>query len=156
MRPLIPAGTPQCIHSMIERCWNKTAIHRPDSQQLNAEFRQMEAKNIRPTAQIKSLRISKEEVNGPAHDSQRGMNLFARSSDLGIMTGSEIEPRQHGDVSVLFAQVVGLPELVETMGPLKVSSMFDQLYARFDVIAKEYAVFQGDRRDARKNAGLHL
>jgi serine/threonine protein kinase len=141
-RPTIPALTPECIQSMIERCWSQTASHRPDAQQLNNEFRQMESRNIRPPAQLKSLLRMDKDDSDSQNSTLRPLTRtpFCSFND---MAGGQIEPCQHGDVSVLFAQVIGLPELVATMEPHKISGMFHRLFARFDKLAKEYNVFQG-------------
>jgi serine/threonine protein kinase len=159
MRPTIPAGTPECIHSMIERCWSQTASHRPDAQQLNDDLRQMESKNIRPPAQLMSLlRMSKDEADEQEADagSQNSTRSpLTLSSSFDMMVGGQIEPRQHGDVSVLFAQVIGLPELVATMEPHKISGMFHRLFSRFDKLAKEYNVFQGACRHKLKYTWPH-
>ena len=141
-RPPVPPTMPEEVATLL---YSTTLQHdpfmRPSFEELDSFLKRFQAKNVDPGLQSGGIqRIPRRSSNSEA---QRLLDeIFPPHVALALREGRKVEPEHYECVTIFFSDIVGYTTLCSVMSPMKVSSMINRLYQKFDLLSHKHGVYK--------------
>eukprot|EP00934_Nitzschia_sp_Nitz4_P000730 Nitzschia sp. Nitz4//scaffold400_size11000//6496//9915//NITZ4_009055-RA/size11000-processed-gene-0.2-mRNA-1//-1//CDS//3329551059//730//frame0 len=147
-RPILPPGVPSKMKKLIKFLWHSDSSLRPTADEFDNRVQELDVQSVRVTTRnTGSNGMAGEGLyrRRTQQDQARDdfvYQAFPRHVADKLKAGRRIEPESHPMVTIFFADIVGFNEIQASVPPLKVSSMLDRLYLKFDMLARKHEVFK--------------
>ncbi|KAL3936605.1 MAG: hypothetical protein SGBAC_008109 [Bacillariaceae sp.] len=138
-RPEIPLYCPVKLKKLIVFLWHADPLLRPTANELNNRLDDLNDQVFAACVPVVASRSAKVP-NAHSHDFL--YQAFPRSVADVLRAGGKVEPERHNDISICFSDIVGFTTIASKLDPLKVSSLLDRLYLRFDEVTTKYDLFK--------------
>ena len=137
-RPPAPPTMPTEVATLLySTTLQHNASMRPSFEELDSFLKRFQAKNVDPDKQSIS-RVPKTSSN-----SDRLLDeIFPPHVALALREGRKVEQEHYECVTIFFSDIVGYTTLCSQMSPMKVSSMIDRLYQKFDLLSHKHGVYK--------------
>ncbi|CAJ1963247.1 unnamed protein product [Cylindrotheca closterium] len=139
-RPEIPSFCPVKVKKLIMFLWHADPKLRPTVTELNNRLNDLGDQAFAACAPKAALHRPREVPTGGRDDFL--YQAFPRHIADVLRSGGKVEPEPHNDVSICFSDIVGFTTIASKLDPLKVSSLLDRLYLKFDEVTRKYDLFK--------------
>ncbi|CAJ1963239.1 unnamed protein product [Cylindrotheca closterium] len=139
-RPEIPSFCPVKVKKLIMFLWHADPKLRPTATELNNRLDDLNEQVFAACAPTKALHRPREVPTG-GRDNFLYQAFPRHIADI-LSSGGKVEPEPHNDVSICFSDIVGFTTIASKLDPLKVSSLLDRLYLKFDEVTRKYDLFK--------------
>ncbi|KAI0221867.1 Retinal guanylyl cyclase 2 [Lamellibrachia satsuma] len=156
-RPSVsPQAAPPQYVQIMKRCWSELPHMRPDYEQLNMEFNELnkgKKTNIVDTM-FKMLEkysnnleeIVRERTIALEEEKKKTENLLTQmlpqSVAQSLLMGQPVEPESFDDVTIYFSDIVGFTSISAMSTPIQVVNLLNDLYTMFDATIDDYDVYK--------------
>ncbi|CAJ1963241.1 unnamed protein product [Cylindrotheca closterium] len=139
-RPEIPSFCPVKVKKLIMFLWHADPKLRPTATELNNRLDDLNEQVFAACGPKKTSRLTRVVPTGDQDDFL--YQAFPRHIADVLRSGGKVEPEPHNDVSICFSDIVGFTTIASKLDPLKVSSLLDRLYLKFDEVTRKYDLFK--------------
>ena len=144
-RPPVPPTMPEEVATLL---YSTTLQHdpfmRPSFEELDSFLKRFQAKNVDPGLQSSGMqRVPRRSSNENSEPMRRLLDeIFPPHVALALREGRKVEPEHYECVTIFFSDIVGYTTLCSVMSPMKVSSMINRLYQKFDLLSHKHGVYK--------------
>eukprot|EP00238_Polyblepharides_amylifera_P013082 CAMPEP_0196599012 /NCGR_PEP_ID=MMETSP1081-20130531/94630_1 /TAXON_ID=36882 /ORGANISM="Pyramimonas amylifera, Strain CCMP720" /LENGTH=1163 /DNA_ID=CAMNT_0041924753 /DNA_START=503 /DNA_END=3995 /DNA_ORIENTATION=+ len=133
LRPKMPKKVPKPVRDLIEECWHKNPLRRPQMAEVLERLLSVAEK-------LKSKQNNMLRDN--AHNTQLLHQVLPPRVVEALRQGKKVEPETFSQVTIFFSDIVGFTDISAQLEPQYVMNMLDRLYTKFDLQCTKYKLFK--------------
>ena len=154
--PIVVGLTADTSADVVERCSESgmsDVLYKPITVSEMKDYFETTVPNLRPGIwyslnnnmdnlgmNVISMQISKKSA--AKKNENLLLEVFPEKIAGALREGRRIEPEHHELVTIFFSDIVGFTNISSMLTPIKVSSMLDRLYLKFDELSRKHDVFK--------------
>jgi class 3 adenylate cyclase len=145
-RPPVPEGCPPKTLKLMKFLLLADPSLRPSADVFDNRISELTVANVESgESHLSSFRGGNPCLGSRNNDGSAGdmlYKVFPRHIADVLKNGGKVEPESHDIITIFFSDIVGFTTIAESLPPLKVANLLDQLYLKFDALAGKYDLFK--------------
>jgi class 3 adenylate cyclase len=146
-RPPVPEGCPPKIVKLMKFLLLADPSLRASAEVFDNRISELTVANVEyGKSRLSTFRGGRPSLDRKSSEGSSGdnmlYNIFPRHIADILKNGGKVEAESHDIITIFFSDIVGFTTIAESLPPLKVANLLDQLYLKFDALARKHDLFK--------------